>query len=388
MPIPIVNQLETAFAYDPDVDTINTIPQINTNPLEPNNASFEKGFPSITMPVNPSSGLPPKGQDFNGILSDISKLSVWQCVGGGFPYNSTLYNNTNAYITGYPIGARVKRSDNEGYWISTVDNNQTDPDSLSSVGWQPDIQTDAGYIVFTANGQTTYTVSKIIASKNIFIIANDIGIIAAPVVEIILPKEFSKNYYFFNTTDSTLLIKTDDISSNTITMGKTPASTIIGVINSQFVSDLSNYFVTRPNFNSSLGLSNFYTYATTGPTIVTTTQSFIPLIYQEGSNWISGGVFQPDIPCNVAFTINYSLSSGFIVGWRLTATFCMDQLNNTIANQDTLDTISTGSAINFFGSMSGIYRFNGTTDFLQIQSVADAQTSTIDCNFKATVISN
>ncbi len=69
-------------------------------------------------------------QDMNGGLYQMSAVDVWMCAGGGFPYNATF----SAAIGGYPKGGRVLMASGLGYWVSTVDDNLTDPDT-GGAGW-------------------------------------------------------------------------------------------------------------------------------------------------------------------------------------------------------------------------------------------------------------
>jgi hypothetical protein len=66
----------------------------------------------------------------NGILFEMSAVDVWTCAGGGFPYNAAF----QTAIGGYPKGARVLMASGNGYWVSEVDNNMTDPDT-GGAGW-------------------------------------------------------------------------------------------------------------------------------------------------------------------------------------------------------------------------------------------------------------
>jgi hypothetical protein len=72
-------------------------------------------------------------QDTNGALYQMSAVDVWMCAGGGFPYNSAF----QTAIGGYPKGARVLMASGNGYWVSTVDNNTSDPDT-GGAGWASD----------------------------------------------------------------------------------------------------------------------------------------------------------------------------------------------------------------------------------------------------------
>jgi hypothetical protein len=84
-----------------------------------------------------SGGVPPSGEDFNGILNALSALEVWLSAGGAFPFDSVF----STAVGGYPKGARVMRSDATGYWLNTADNNAVDPETSggAAAGWVPDI---------------------------------------------------------------------------------------------------------------------------------------------------------------------------------------------------------------------------------------------------------
>lgn len=94
-------------------------------------ASFVDGFPPKTFLPLAAGGIPPSGEDFNGILYDISNIQKWQSAGGLFKYNSAFATS----VGGYPKNARLSNAANTGIWVSTVDNNLTDPDGVSPVGW-------------------------------------------------------------------------------------------------------------------------------------------------------------------------------------------------------------------------------------------------------------
>ena len=168
MPIPTIEQFRTTWAYNPDPNTIDPIPDTPTGAA--NKASFEKGYPEITMRQIADAGEPPTGQDTNGILNRLSQLAVWNSVGGTFPYNGSLYNPSNPFITGYPEGARIARADKTGYWINTVDDNQTDPDSPAAVGWQPESNITIATVTLNTNAQTSYTLSKEEAARKLILV--------------------------------------------------------------------------------------------------------------------------------------------------------------------------------------------------------------------------
>jgi hypothetical protein len=50
---------------------------LSTTPAGSNQASYDVGFPAITMLLKSAGGLPPKGQDMNQILYELSSIGRW-----------------------------------------------------------------------------------------------------------------------------------------------------------------------------------------------------------------------------------------------------------------------------------------------------------------------
>jgi hypothetical protein len=97
-------------------------------------ASLNDGFPPLTMTPIAAGGVPPFGQDMNGILQQITQIQQWQQAGGGWQFDANFVQ----IIGGYPQGAILNSRVVLGrQWISTVDNNMTDPDSASAANWAP-----------------------------------------------------------------------------------------------------------------------------------------------------------------------------------------------------------------------------------------------------------
>jgi hypothetical protein len=113
-----------------DATKTNPIPVPSQIGITPGAASWTDGFPPLCATPIASGGIPPSKADMNGGLYQMSAVDVWMCAGGGFPYNATF----QTAIGGYPKGARVLAATGLGYWISTVDNNMTDPDT-GGAGW-------------------------------------------------------------------------------------------------------------------------------------------------------------------------------------------------------------------------------------------------------------
>lgn len=99
-------------------------------PSGDNSASFESGFPPITMTLKSAGGLPPKGQDMNQILFELSALGRWQSAGAINSFDSAFATA----IGGYPKGSMLLSDTGLLIYISTVDGNTSDPNAGVS-GW-------------------------------------------------------------------------------------------------------------------------------------------------------------------------------------------------------------------------------------------------------------
>ena len=125
----VPSQIVEAWATGDGTKT-NPIPVPSQQGITPGAASLTDGFPPLCATPIASGGIPPSKADMNGILYQMSAVDVWMCAGGGFPYNSAF----QTAIGGYPKGARVLMASGNGYWVSMVDNNVTDPDT-GGAGW-------------------------------------------------------------------------------------------------------------------------------------------------------------------------------------------------------------------------------------------------------------
>lgn len=105
-------------------------PILATTPAGDNTASYDSGFPPITMTLKSAGGLPPKGQDMNQILYELSALCRW--------FSAGAYNNfDSAFATsigGYPKGSSVLSDDGAKIYLSTIDANTNNPNSVLT-GW-------------------------------------------------------------------------------------------------------------------------------------------------------------------------------------------------------------------------------------------------------------
>lgn len=92
-------------------------------------ADIQTGFPEITMKSARNGGVPPWGQDHNGILYRLSAANQWTQAGGYPSFNQELCDA----IGGYPVGSIIQGNDTSKpwvLWINQVDGNKVDPNGL------------------------------------------------------------------------------------------------------------------------------------------------------------------------------------------------------------------------------------------------------------------
>lgn len=119
--------LKTPFAIDA-AEGFRTDIQESTG-AAPNSATYQVGFPPVTMQSIASNGMPPKGSDFNGVLYDITDNLVFLTQGGGYGFDSAYATS----IGGYPLNARLRLA-NGDIVKSTIDGNTNDP-NVDMTGW-------------------------------------------------------------------------------------------------------------------------------------------------------------------------------------------------------------------------------------------------------------
>ncbi len=120
---------------------VRSIPQASQIGIQNCAASLTDGFPPLTFVPAGGGGCPPFGQDFNGILKQISQWQQWNQAGGPVFYDSSFATS----VGGYPNGAILTSAVTPGTrWMSTVDSNTTSPDAsvgnqvVGGTGWAQD----------------------------------------------------------------------------------------------------------------------------------------------------------------------------------------------------------------------------------------------------------
>lgn len=125
LPIPWANSAGSGY--------IRTVPQASQIGIQNGAASLTDGFPPLNFLPTASGGVPPFGQDFNGILKLVTQWLQWTQAGAPIAWDSSFSSS----IGGYPSGAVVLSATTpQLWWLSTSDNNVTNPDA-GGAGWVP-----------------------------------------------------------------------------------------------------------------------------------------------------------------------------------------------------------------------------------------------------------
>lgn len=115
LPIPFANNAGGSYR--------RTIPTAHS--ATPGAASFYDGFPPECFLPPLAGGIPPFGQDFNGILYQVTGGMRWLQSGGMAAYDA----GHSADIGGYANKAVLLAADGTHWWRSTADNNTSNPDT-------------------------------------------------------------------------------------------------------------------------------------------------------------------------------------------------------------------------------------------------------------------
>lgn len=127
----IPSRFPIPFAEDAGAGFIRNIPVASQIGVTDGRASLTDGFPPLCFQPIASGGVPPSGQDFNGLLYQVTGWARWQAAGGPVTFNADFV----AAIGGYPKGAFLQSAVTPGlFFISTVENNSTNPDA-GGAGW-------------------------------------------------------------------------------------------------------------------------------------------------------------------------------------------------------------------------------------------------------------
>lgn len=173
----IPTKIPTYWAQSAGGAYVRPIPNTSQIGIIPGAASWPDGFVPLNMTNEGAGGIPPFGQDANGVLRQISQWLRWAQAGGGVvAYDSTF----SAAVSGYWNGAVVASATTPGiYWLSIADNNTTNPDAggdnwvtvfdgqPQDVKWRPTSETLPGWLPMNAGtiGSASSGASLLAAAK-------------------------------------------------------------------------------------------------------------------------------------------------------------------------------------------------------------------------------
>jgi hypothetical protein len=161
-------------------------------------ASFNLGFPPITMTPVPSGGKPMLGPDLNGVLFMMSTHTVYQQSGMLYRYSASVVTA----IGGYAVGTLLGSADGSTIWYNTVAANTTDPDA-GGAGWLALYSYGITTITGLTGGITTLTAAQ--ASKSVIVL---LGALISN-QQIVLPNQYKRWLIVNGTTGAfTLTVKT------------------------------------------------------------------------------------------------------------------------------------------------------------------------------------
>lgn len=142
------NLLLVPFGSSAASGTIEPIPTARGAGDPPQKATWNEGFPSVTMTPLAAGGIPPKGQDFNGVLKAISEHTAFLCAGGIYKWNSAVVSVAG----GYAKGAIVQSNDGLSAYVSAIDGNTINFNSTpASIGVQ--------WLVWTGNAKANANIT-------------------------------------------------------------------------------------------------------------------------------------------------------------------------------------------------------------------------------------
>ena len=173
------------FALNGKKNTIQVTRQTNQDEED---ATLTEGFPDVTMIKESVGGKAPKGLDFNGIFYLLSVDTVHRQSGQQIQYDATYATN----IGGYKKGAILQSTSLTKSYISTVDNNTTDPDSTASSGWNVYALTPTATSTTLGTVKIADTLTS--TATDTALTANQGNVLLNKMTGILLNRDLSKGY--------------------------------------------------------------------------------------------------------------------------------------------------------------------------------------------------
>lgn len=190
----------------------NTIPAAS-NPVT-GNAGYDQGFTAINMTPRTAGGIPPFGQDFNGIFYAVTEALRYLETGAGFPYDGPFATA----VGGYPLGARVQRTDGYGSWLNTSANNTTDPEAFGA-GWAP----EGSGITSVAMSNANITLTALQAARPVVVIT---GVLTAN-LNLIFPT-YARTWNVINNATGAFTVTCKTASGGGVALGTGKSGVLVG----------------------------------------------------------------------------------------------------------------------------------------------------------------
>lgn len=160
MPVSLPRFIKKAFATD---GLKTAIPDASNNAT--GRAGYDQGFPPINMQPQEAGGIPPHGEDMNGVIYDVTLAISYIQSGKSFPFNSDFATA----IGGYPVGAVVSDASNTTLWLNGVNNNSAFPAGWTNFSFSDPTETVRGAPLVATQAETNNGVddAKIVTPKKL-----------------------------------------------------------------------------------------------------------------------------------------------------------------------------------------------------------------------------
>ena len=300
----VPTNFQIPFANSAGGSYVRNIPVASQIGITPGAASLTDGFPPLNFTPIAGGGVPFSGLDVNGIFKQVTQNIQWWGAGGEPQYNSAF----STAIGGYPNGAFLQAASFAGWWLSTADNNTSNPET-GGANWVP-----RGFNGITSITMTNANVTLTLAQYAMPIIVIT-GVLAAN-VQLIFPNIVGQWLIVNNTTGAfTITAKTAAGLGSNIPNGEFgiygDGTNIFDATISQSAADV-RYTVAVQDFRLTLTTG---TPVTTADVTAATTLYCTPYTGNHISLW-NGTTFQNYI------SAEFSIALGTLVSGKAYDVFC------------------------------------------------------------------
>lgn len=144
--------IQEPWAVNADPAFINAIPVTTATPGK---ASLDQGWPADTMQPVIAGGVPPTGQDMNGIFNLITQHTVFLQGGNLYTFSQDWVDAGNSYN----LGNLVVSADGSTLWMCNANGVTEDPDGTTSSRWVAAVNVNDTTTSFPTNPVTGGTVA-------------------------------------------------------------------------------------------------------------------------------------------------------------------------------------------------------------------------------------